>query len=506
MKGNQIKLAAILSYSTILFNILAGLIYTPWMVGKIGQSNYGIYTLTISLISMFILDFGLSSAVSRFISKYRVENNEQSINDFLGVTYKLYIYIDILIVIVLTIVFFMIERIYINLTIDEIHKLKIIYLISGLFSIISFPFMPLNGIIVANEKFIFLKSLDLLQKVLTVLLMCVSLLLGAGLYMLVIVNVGVGIVLIIVKLVYINKNIKHRVNFKCKNRNILKQIFSFSIWATTIGIFQRFILNITPSILGVFSGSSQIAIFSIGMTIEGYAYTLSTALSGLFLPKVTNLVYGVSNDSGKKLESLMIQVGRVQLFIIGAIFSIFITLGKDFVILWMGKGFENAYIVAILLIAPLVVIVTQEIANTMLVAMNKIKYDAYCILVTSIISFILSIILTPKMGAIGAAIAIFIGNIIGRIILKNIFFYKYLEISIRRFYMECQIKMSLPILVTIFTGIIISYFIPQINMFIFSIKTLFLVLIYTLSMWFIVLNKSEKDLVLNYAIKFKNKL
>lgn len=64
--SKQIKLGALISYFAIAFNIVAGLIYTPWMISKIGQSNYGLYTLATSVISMFVMDFGMGAAVTRF--------------------------------------------------------------------------------------------------------------------------------------------------------------------------------------------------------------------------------------------------------------------------------------------------------------------------------------------------------------------------------------------------------------------------------------------------------
>ena len=40
------------------------------------------------------MDFGMSAAVSRFVSKYRAEGNQEAVNNFLGVIYKLYIALD----------------------------------------------------------------------------------------------------------------------------------------------------------------------------------------------------------------------------------------------------------------------------------------------------------------------------------------------------------------------------------------------------------------------------
>lgn len=163
----QYYLGAIVSYFAIAFNIIAGLIYTPWMVGKIGQSNYALYTLASSFISIFLMDFGLSSAVSRFVAKYRAEGNEEKADKLLGIVTKLYLVIDACILISLIIVFFLLEKIYKGLTPNELQVYKQLYIIVATYSILSFPFMPLSGIISAYERFIQLKLCDLCQKIIT---------------------------------------------------------------------------------------------------------------------------------------------------------------------------------------------------------------------------------------------------------------------------------------------------------------------------------------------------
>ena len=67
---NQLKVGAAISYMALGINILTGLFYTPWMIHTIGKANFGLYTLALSVISLFVFDFGLSSAVTRFIAKY----------------------------------------------------------------------------------------------------------------------------------------------------------------------------------------------------------------------------------------------------------------------------------------------------------------------------------------------------------------------------------------------------------------------------------------------------
>ena len=42
---NQLKAGAILSYLNIIINICVGLVYTPFMMRVLGQSEYGLYAL-----------------------------------------------------------------------------------------------------------------------------------------------------------------------------------------------------------------------------------------------------------------------------------------------------------------------------------------------------------------------------------------------------------------------------------------------------------------------------
>ena len=137
--SKQLKFGALISYVAIAINIATGLLYTPWMINSIGRENYGLYTLAMSVISLFVFDFGLSSAVTRFIAKYLAEGRQDKANNCLGLVYRLYFIIDIVLFLVLVGVFFFIPQIYKELSPDELEQFKVIYCVAALYSVISFP-------------------------------------------------------------------------------------------------------------------------------------------------------------------------------------------------------------------------------------------------------------------------------------------------------------------------------------------------------------------------------
>lgn len=494
--SKQIKIGALLSYFTIAFNMIAGLIYTPWMITQIGQSNYGLYTLATSFIALFVMDFGLTGVVSRFISKYNAEGNQRKVNDFLGIVYKIYIAIDAVILVALVVAGLCINSLYSNLTNTELETFKILYLIVGAFSVISFPFTNLGGILTAYECFIELKLADLFHKVFIIISMVICLSIGLGVYALVSVNAISGLLTILIKYIVIKRRTAIRINFKYKDKTLTKEVFSFSFWSTIQVVAERLVINITPTIIAAVSitGAVGVALFGLSQTIEGYVHTFAIAINGLFLPRVSKIIY--QDKKRENLMPLMIKVGRIQCFVIGLLVTGFIALGQSFIVdIWDKPDFVLSYVCTVLLIIPNYFYLPMQIANTTLIVENKIKFRAIVFVVVGVINVALSLILSNLYGAIGASLSIFIVHML-RTVLMVIIFRKVLGFDMMKFFKETFLKITPALLIVMAFGICLEQFNPMNGgalRFVVN-GALFLVLFVILMVLF-VMNKEEKNLV-----------
>lgn len=452
MKNKQYFFGAFISYFAIFFNIVAGLVYIPWMVGKIGQSNYALYTLANSFISLFLVDFGLSSAVSRFVAKYRAEGREEKASDLLGIVTKLYICIDAIIFSILLIVYFFISQIYKGLTVEEIELYKKLYIIVATYSVISFPFMPLPGIINAYEKFVPLKLCDMGQKILTIILVVIALLNNMNVIAVVSANAISGLIFIIIKLIIIRKTTPVKYKFTAKNKRLMKDVFSFSIWMTVISLAQRCIFNLAPTILGVVSTSKEIALFAPATSLEGYFYTIAAAVNGMFLAKISRYI---AEDREEKILDLMIKIGNYQFVLLGLILIGFISLGQDFMTLWMGKEYLGSWSCTILLFIPDILLFSQQIANTTAIAKNKVKEISFGYIGMAVVSVTVSFVLCKKLGALGSAIAIALAYSFLFVFL-NYVYYKQLNLNVFVFFKKCYLKFLLPLILSGALGYFVS--------------------------------------------------
>ena len=494
--AKQIKLGAIISYLTLAFDFVTGLVYTPWMVSQIGDANYGLYTLSVTLISMFMLDFGMSAAVTRFTSNYRTKGDQQGIDNFLGLIYKIYILISAVISIILIGIYFNIGRIYVKLTPSELASLKVVFAVSGLSTVLCFPFVTLNGILVAHEKFMALRLADLFNKVASVLLIVVALCFGMGLFSLVAVHAVMNLVTVGIKFIIVKRKTAVKVNFSYFSKPLLKEITGFSVWTTVKSIAQRFIFTAMPTVLGIVSGSTSIAMFGFASTLEGYVYKFSEAINGMFMPKISRATLG--QETGEAVLPLMIKVGRIVLTVIGIITIGFVTLGQRFISLWLGESYIVVYYCTVLLIFPGIFYVPQQIANTVVVVLNRVKSQGIVFVITAVVNIALSFVFGYFWGAIGCSLSICVAYLV-RTALMNVVFKKELNINVFAFFRDCHGKMAPGLLLTLVCGFLISRYVVVFSGWLtFLVQAVCLVICYVVIMWLLTWNSSEKRLIQSF--------
>ena len=488
----QIALGAIMSYISIGINIVTGLVFTPWMIHSIGKENYGLFTLALSVISLFVFDFGLSSAVTRFLSIYLADGKKDKVEQCLGLVLRMYLVIDIFLFLVLCSVYFFIPYIYKELTLEEIEKFKVIYIMAASFSIFSLPFIPVNGVLTANEKFVQNKVCDIIHKILVVLTMTIVLLYDGGLYTLVMVNIWSGMIAYLAKLWCIYRFTDTKVDLRYLNRLEIKEILHFSGWITIVSICKRLIFTIAPTILGVFCGSASIAIFGIANAIEGYVFYFADAL-----PRVSRVYI---KEYGNVLP-LMIKVGRMQFYIVSAIVFGFITLGQDFLNLWLGEQFADSYICIILLILPCVFQLPQEVGSHAIVVQNKVKEQAKVFIVMGVLNIVLGIILTSFFDVLGMCLSIFISSFV-RTIGLDIIMYRSLKIDVFKFFKYTFVKQTVPLILPMIISIYINTFFECSGWLLFAAESLLYCILFSVCS-FVVMNEDEKRITSNFLSKVK---
>ena len=90
-KVNELKVGSIITYINLIISTIIPLLYTPIMLRILGQEEYGLYSLSNSVISyLTLLNFGFGTAIIRFISKFRIEGDHDKIEGVTGLILSIY--------------------------------------------------------------------------------------------------------------------------------------------------------------------------------------------------------------------------------------------------------------------------------------------------------------------------------------------------------------------------------------------------------------------------------
>lgn len=495
--SKQIKVGIAISYVGIVINILMGLLYTPWIIRKIGDSGYGLYTLAISFISLFTLDFGLSAATSRFVAKYVTQKDFDQANTFISMISKMYLVIAVAILVLLACAYPFLGDIYKGLTVTEVTDFRMVYVMVGIYTVVSMPFITLNGILTAYEQFFEFKLCDLIHKLLTVVFVVGALILNGGLFALVMMNILSGLITIALKILAVKFRTRTKFYFNRWDKNLFREICSFSIWTMLIGICARLIFNILPTIMGILSSSDEITRFSLASSLEGYSYLFISVIGSFFITRVTqNMVDG----DREKTVYLLIRVGRIQMVLVTMLIVGFACIGHTFVNAWIGGGYNVIYVGTLLLLLPGVFETTQQIADTVLVVENAVKQKAIAYIVMAILNISLSFALIPKYGALGACLSVCIAYFI-RTLIMNIVYVRKLHIHMRQFYASVYLPMIFPVILSLIIGFAVEYLIQLTGWIAVIIKGVIVTIEYIILVSIFYMTLEEKEQFKNIVIK-----
>jgi O-antigen/teichoic acid export membrane protein len=498
------KIGAVLSYVSIIVSTMVELLYTPFLVSKLGQGEYGLYSLVTSVIGyLTVLDLGFGNAIVVYTSKYIEKKEYEKIEVLHGMFKCIYFIIGLISAIAGLIVYFNIDNLFgKTMSFDELLEMKIMMPILIFNLVISFMFSIYSSIINANEKFIFQKIVSILNTILKPLIMIPLLFMGYKSVAMCVVVTIVNIIVLLSNYYYCKYKIKEKVSYHGFDKKLFKVIFGYSFWLFLGTIVDKVNWSVDQIILGTFSGTIAISIYAIASQFNQMFINLSTAISGVLLPKISKMVAKGSNS--EELTNEFIKVGRIQYYIIFLMCTGFIVLGKQFILSWVGEEYSDSYYTALWLIIPVCIPLIQNLGLSIMQAMNKYKFKSISSFIMTIFNIILSIILVKKYGAIGAAAGTGITLIICNIILINIYYYKVIGLDVLKFWnsiIHMTIFLILPLcILLIFKNIIVINGIKG-----FIMYGIVYVLEYSIFAYIFVANNYEKNTLNKLLSKFKIK-
>lgn len=492
MEKNQVKFGALLSYLLIVINSFYGLVIAPFVLGTIGDSEYGVYkTIASMTASVAVLEFGLSGTLQRYLAKYRALKDEKSGYNFSAMCMIQALILILLMGVVGVVLYFMLESMYgESFSAEELHRAKQIFVVLILYVMLHLFENVFFGIITGYNQFIFSNSLKVAALLTKIGLYFIVLPIVRNSLAIVCISLLIEIITIAVEYLYVKMRLRHRIVLYKWDGAVFKESFVYTGLLFIQSIIIQFNGNIDNMVIGAVIGPIAVTVYSFSIQMFNMYETCATSISSVVLPSVTKKIY--EGATPRELEEYIVKFGRVQWAVLGAALGGFVCFGREFFALWLGDGFEDCYPLSLILIVPITFPLIVNVCLAILKAKNLLVFRTIALAYSALLNALLTFIGTKIWGYWAAAAGTAVATVIGSIISLNIYYQIKLKINVFKLYLKILRGTTLCIGVAYGAGLLLNDLIAPTGWFYFAVKAAAFIVVYGAGMLLFGLNKDEK--------------
>lgn len=493
-----------ISYLNLLIGNIIPFIYTPIMLRMLGQAEYGLYGIAQSIMGYIgLLNFGIGGSIVRYLSKYRSMGDKEQEERVAGLFIKIY---SAICGMILCAGFLFAANISLydrSLNAQEVEILRKLVILMTLNTAVFLPFSVFSSVVIAHERYIFQKLISMVTSIVSPLLNLGMLYLGFGSVGLVAAATVLNFLTYGIYTWYSMRRLGIKPRFGKAVPGLLGEILHFSAFVFLASIVDVLYWSTDKLIIGWALGSVATAVYNIGASFNVYVTSLSTAISGLLIPRLTEMV--VKDAPKEEFTNLFIKVGRLQFVIISFIISAFIAFGRQFIALWAGPEYGVSYYIALMTMIPVTVPLIQNTGLNILYALNKHKFRSIVYACIAVVNVVLTFWWVETHGIIGAAAATCIAYVAGNILIINWYYYRKIGIDIPLFWKNILTMSPVMVLMGVAGWFVLDAIAVDSWLVFFSLAAAYTVLYFLLAFRFM-MNDYERQTIKKPLVKVLHKL
>ena len=383
----------------ILLSIASVFVLYPFLVGTIGEDQYGVWLLIVSITGYFqLLSLGVPLSTVRHISKYLANKEYDKVNEVIGSCLVLYSAIALLVLVAGSAVALWIDVLF-EIP-PEYHQVaKVAGLIAMSTVALSFVFEVCEGVTHGCQKFVELaavKSGLLFMRVALTLvlvrhdngLLVISLLLG-------------GVTVLQGVLLFAHTRWKFpeiRFSFRKGSFAMTKEILHYSVWALLLSLAGLISFKTDPIVIGSVLSVGRIVYFGIGNNFLLYLSDFIRGISRALMPAASSLE---ARDETSALAKVYVDYSRLTYLILLPVCVLFVLIGGDFIAIWMGEDFRgpSGSVLTILAISYQFYLVQRGVGVSIMMGISRLRVPTMMMIQAAVVNAGLSVVLAASWGA-----------------------------------------------------------------------------------------------------------
>lgn len=405
-------LSAVTNWLAFAATLLVAFFLSPYLIGKLGDSRYGVWVFVESILAYFTLfDLGIAAGVVRFTARYHAQKNQHELNRLASACLALFLGLGVLAFVA-------------GLALTPLFAPMMTKSGMQASEIATFTLLMLGNLALSLPLSVFPSILDGLERFAAKSLVRIVFLAGRTVAIVMLMErdqslIGLAIIFTIstlaehfVMAILCWKYIPClRFGLRLVDREMLRRVKGYSLDAFLAMIAGRVSVQSAAIIIGIFLSAPEITWFAIALRLVEFAKALLRSATTTLTPAISSLEAAGDVDA---IRRVLLKGTRWVLYLILPVHIGLIVFGKPFLTIWLGNPeyAKRCYPVLVILSATLSLAIAQSVAARILYGMGKLRRFAIAALGEAALNLTLSLVLVQTLGIVGIAWASAIPNLV----------------------------------------------------------------------------------------------
>jgi O-antigen/teichoic acid export membrane protein len=411
---------------------LMSFLITPFMIHRLGDFQFGIYTLAFSTVGYFdLLAQGIRSTLQRFVGRLSDARDREALNSVFSTALALTLVVGAFVIVV----FFGLSRVlpsFFKLGPAQQHLFAWLVILLGINLGSGVPAALLGSYLCGLHRFDLYNLLGIVQQAVRMILILVVLLRGQGV-------LAVALCVLAATLICLPLNwwMIQRIDSGLKFARGLvrlrtaRELLGFGFW-TLLNNAGQLLRDSTDSIvIGRVLNAALITPFTVASRLVDYFRPIITSMVSPLMPRMSQL-----DGQGRHgdIQRLFLDMTRLSALASLAMGSMLVLHGRSLLLLWVGPRYVSSYPILVLLAIGAIASSAQVATLHTLIAKGRHRAYGIWTLGEGVANLVLSIIWARRYGIVGVALGTAVPLLTVKLTLQPWYVTRVLDMSLGKYF------------------------------------------------------------------------
>lgn len=431
MSRRTISRGLYLSYVALFLNLATSFVLTPFILGYLGRSLYGVWAIISSTVAYIqVFDFGMNTAIAKYVAEFQATNQKERLSKFISSAFAVLLAVGCLAILINIGLLPLIPRL-IDIPEESVLSVQIAFLGMGVNVLFAFLGGVFENIIYGFQRVDIWKIFSVTRLLSYALFTMLFLGLGMGIVGVAIASASSTLVLFpLYLLVFKGGNYGIAIRPSLVDVKILRETAPYSIRSFVLSITSRILYQTDSIVIGIILGAAQVTPYAIAYRLCFMATYLFSQISTVMFPVFSKLS-ALGDLNG--LRGVYLTTTRISVGIMTPIAIYLLLFGHSFINLWVGSENWVGFNVFLLFIIMDFIHAIGTPPGLLLQGIGRNKWFTYSEILNAGLNLLLSVILAPKLGVFGVMLGTLVAHSLTSTWSVPLLACRHIELSVKQY-------------------------------------------------------------------------